>query len=66
MNPAPVTEIHGSNVIEPVEMADSGEIDGYRTFSGFIDFGGLTAHWSDLIGKSLNQLIDPDHQESHR
>ena len=53
MNPAPVTEIHGSNVIEPVEMADSGEIDGWRAFSAFIDFGAMTAHWSALIRKNL-------------
>jgi hypothetical protein len=66
MNPAPVTEIPGRNVIEPVEMANSGEIDGCRAFSAFINFGALTAHWFDLIRKSLNQLIYPDHQESQR
>jgi hypothetical protein len=66
MNPAPVTEIPGSDVIEPVEMANSGEIDGCRAFSAFIDFGALTAHWSELSTRSLNQLIYPDHQESQR
>jgi hypothetical protein len=66
MNPAPVTEIPGSDVIEPVEMADSGEIDGCRAFSVFIDFGALTAHWSALIRENLNQLIYPDRQESQR
>jgi hypothetical protein len=64
MNPAPVTEIPGSDVIEPVEMANSGEIDGCRAFSAFIDFGALTAHWSELSTRSLNQLIYPDHQEA--
>ncbi len=54
MNPAPVTEIPGGSIIEPVEMADRGEIDGCRAFSVFIDFGALTAHWSDLIRNSVN------------
>jgi hypothetical protein len=66
MNPAPVTEIPGSDVIEPVEMADSGEIDDCTSFSAFIDFAARTVHWSELITKSLNQLIYPDHHGSHR
>jgi hypothetical protein len=66
MSPAPVTEIHGSSVIEPVEMADSGEIDGCRAFSSFIDINALKAHRSDLSGKSPDQLTYPDHQESQR